>query len=573
MKYPKILSPHILSLSGLKDSVIETKIREIVTNDMTIEMLVGSVANALLKSNSCIATVNIHDYNFKKALILRVNNVVATIGFSLEKNTHTKVDSDGTMYTYTVSYIVGQRAKKLIPKVWFKEADSIIDYVEMKGSFVKFNNNSTELLSRRLEVPLRVKEIHPKYIRLYSALMYSDTRSSDRAETPSAYRKRLDAVAEETISCMGYEYENYRKLDSNTRNYPLSRFGFAVEYGDSFEKFLVEPAEKYLVDKTEIKYAKQYLRAEFKTKSIKSLVSNAESKLKANLKLLKLFTQGKKVTFTITHKELGKLLHILDVYYNIIKNEGSMTRSCVSYDYTNSGGINASNQFGDEQFCRAMNLLGGKEKFDTHQAIADYLDIPRYDAKKIMQGPNHGGRVPANLADMITSVFGKNYEYIRKIAMYGKKLALSGIKSVELVRSDGIKAIWYPYLLGAEVSTEDGASVTAEMPFLYNVKAKDHKALGLAVSCLHNMDAFTENYVFTKMLDNHNIHMKTTLDNFYGRPSIKPLLIKYTFEALELTKGGIEQQLQSIEKQTGIYREWGTLPTRTHKLIPSSNII
>jgi len=572
MKYPKILAKHIQTLSGLKDSVIEAKVKEIVTNDMTIEMLVGNVTNALLKSNNCIATVNVHDYNFKKALILRVNNVVKNINFNLTKQTHTSIDKNGTMYTYTVNYITGERSKKDQPKVWFYEADSFIDYAEMKGSFVKFDNNSTELLSRRLEVPLRVKEIAPKFVKLYSAILYMDTKNADRTEALSSYRKRLEAVADETISCMGYEYENYRKLDSNTRNYPLSRFGFAVEYGDAFEKFLIEPAQEYLVDKTEVKYAKQYLKAEFNVTSIKTLVKEAETKLKVNLKLLKLFNQGKKVDFTITHKEVGKLLHIVDVYYNIIKNEGNMTRSCVSYDYTNSGGINASNQFGDEQFCKAMNLLGGKEKFDTHQAIADYLGISRDDAKKVMQGPNHGGRVPANLTDMVTTVFGDNYKYIGKIAMYGKKLALAGVNSVVLERLDGIKAVWYPYVLGAEVSTEDGATVTAEMPFLYNVQAKDHKALGLAVSCLHSQDAFTENYVFTKLLDKHNIHMKTTLDNFYGRPSIKPLLIKYTFEALELAKGHIERQLQDIEKQTGISREW-TLPTRTATLVPSENII
>jgi len=537
MKYPKILSKHIHTLSGLKDSVIEEKVIEIVTNNMTIEMLVGNVTNALLKSNKCIAKVNIHEYGFKKALMLRVNKVVKAIDFTLTKQTHTGIDKDGTMYTYSVNYITGERDKKEHTKVWFKEAEEFIDYAEMKGSFVKFDNHSTELLSRRLEVPLRVKEIHPKFVKLYTAILYTTTKKASRAETTSSYRKRLEAVAEETISCMGYEYENYRKLDSNTRNYPLSRFGFAVEYGDSFEKFLIEPAQEYLVDKLEIGYAKQYLKAEFNTKSIKTLVSNAENKLKENLKLLKLFTQGKKVDFTITHKEVGKLLHIIDIYSNIIKNEGNYTRSCVSYDYTNSGGINAANQFGDEQFCKAMNLLGGKKKFDTHQAIADYLDMPRDDAKKVMQGPNHGGRVPANLTDMVTTVFGENYKYIGKIAMYGKKLALAGVNSVVLERIDGVKAIWYPYVLGAEVSTEDGSTVTAEMPFMYKVPARDHKALGLAVSCLHSQDAFTENYVFTKLLDEHGIRMKTTLDNFYGRPSIKPLLIKYTFEALELAKG------------------------------------
>jgi len=115
---------------------------------------------------------------------------------------------------------------------------------------------------------------------------------------------------------------------------------------------------------------------------------------------------------------------------------------------------------------------------------------------------------------------------------------------------------------------EDGSTIKAQMPYGGN---GEHKVLGLAVSCLHSSDAFVEHYVQSSLAD-QGIHIRTVLDNFLGRPSIKAKLVKLTFEALNLLRGNMEKQLRAIEIETGIYRGW-VLPERECELVPSSNII
>ena len=563
--YPKNLNKAFLALKVLDNKEIIRTVRETITNGQSVDQLVGRVGDILLRRED-INEVNDMSYNFKKALLIRVKLVVDAFNFKFETSTRTMISEDGGgMYITKVKAITGQREPEEKFKIWFKEATKFQDYIVLKGSGKKMGNNSTKVLANKALITMRVKEIDEQCIDLYTTLLYEANKT--KVNEP-AYYKRLQEVADETKGFMGYEYTNYRKLDSNTRNYPLSRFGFAVEYGDSFEKFMIEPAQEYLVDQVEIDGAIEYLKDEFKTKNYKELVYNADMKVKYNLSLLEDYQKGQRVDFTIGHKELGKLLHIIDVYENIILNKGGMSRSCASYDFTNSGGINAANQFGDKKFMKTMNLLGGDEVFDTHQAVADYLGVKRDDAKGVMQGPNHGGRVPAENQAMVDGIFGETYKYIRLTAEYGIRVAKAGIHMVELVRPDGVKAVWYPYTIKSKVSMEDGTVVSAVTPFEGTGK---NKASGLAVSCLHSGDAFTENYIQSKFLE-RGIHIKTTLDNFYGRPSIKNDVVKYTFEALEILTGHMEKQLKDIERQTGISRGW-TLPKRGCELVVSDNII
>lgn len=564
MAYPKILDKQFRLLQSLDNRIIASIIKDVVRNGMTKDMLVGSVADILL-SKDCINEVNDTTYNFKKALLIRVKIVIEALKFTYEKATTVSIDKDGTMYTHSVASIINKREKKEFKKIWFNDAVDYQDYITLKGSNKTINNKSSDLLQNKSEVTLRIKEIEPEYLDMYAILLYEANKL--KVNEPD-YLTRLLEVSQSTKDFMGYEYNNYRKLDSNSRNYPLNRYGFAVEYGDSFEKFLIEPAQQYKVDKDEINGAIKYLEDEFNTKDYKTLVLNAIHKLNQNARELEKYQAGKVATFTITHKELGKLLHIVDVFDNIINNLNGLSRSCVSYDFTNSGGINASNQFGDEKFLETMNLLGHEDKFDTHQKVADHLGMERDDAKGIMQGPNHGGQVPAEHKKMVTDIFGSTYKYINMTALYGKELAETGIKTVTITRPDGVRAVWYPYSINCQVPMEDGSAVHAVMPYGGN---GTNKVMGLAVSLLHSSDAFTENYIQSKLKD-EGIHIKTTLDNFYGRPSIKAKVVKYTFESLEILRGQMEKQLKAIEKETGIYRGWN-LPDRTHKLVVSDKIM
>ena len=560
-----ILNSHFVVLKPIHNSLIVQTVRSVVTNGQTIDILVGSVADMLLATD-CVQTINDGTYNFKKALLIRIKVVVEALKFQFEDKTVVTInEEDGSMHVHTVTTVVGQREKEVKSKVWFNDAQEYQDNIVLKGSKLIVDNNSTALLQSKSEITLRVKEIEPEYLDLYAILTYEANKSKvDEAN----YLGRLQEVAEETKGFMGYEYVNNRKLDSNSRNYPLNRYGFAVEYGDSFEKFLIEPAQQYLVTEEEVKGAIEYLEDEFKSNNYKELVSATRLKLRENEALQEKYESGLDIEFTITGKELGKLLHILDIFHNIINNLGEMTRSCASYDFTNSGGINAANQFGDKKFLKTMNLLGDSDKFDTHQRVADVLGMARDDAKGIMQGPNHGGEVPEENRTMVKEIFGDTYKYIRMTAEYGQKIAKAGVQSVTLARPDGVTATWYPYSLNCNVSMEDGSSVSAIMPYGGN---GTNKVLGLAVSCLHSSDAFVEHYIQSS-LQAEGIHIKTTLDNFYGAPSIKSKMVRLTFEALDLLKGNMEKQLQAIEKQTGIYRGW-KLPDRECDLVPSANII
>lgn len=564
MKFPTILNKHFAKLKSIDNQIIVSMVKSTVENDMTIDTLVGNVTNILL-NNECLQSCNDGSYNFKKALLIRVNLVVKALDFDTKKTVTTSIGKDGQMFTHTVITITGEREPEDFTKLLFTNPKTYESTITLKGSKKVIDNNSESLLASKATIKMRIKDINLEYLDLYTALLYENNKG--KVKEPN-YHNRLLRVCEETKGFLGYEYDNFRKLDSNTRNYPLHRHGFATEYGDSFEKFLIEPAKPYLVTAEEVQGAIEYLEDEFKADDYRRLVYDSIVKLDNNMVMLQDYNRGMNATFTIEHKELGKLLHIIDVFHNIICNEGNLTRSCVSFDFTNSGGINASNQFGDEKFLKTMNLLGGSKKFDTHQAIANVLDIERDSAKMIMQGPNHGGQVPVESREMVEEVFGETYKYIRMTAEYGKELAENGIKMVEIYRPDGVKAIWYPYTIDCDVAMEDGSTISAIMPYGGN---GTNKELGLAVSLLHSSDAFVETYIQQNLME-EGIHIKTTLDNFYGAPSIKGKVVKYTFEALELLKGNMEKQLKLIEKQTGIYRGWN-LPDRECELVASSNII
>ena len=554
-KYPLILKPAFKALKALDNQLIVATVRNIVANEMTVSMLVGNVANALL-SLECIIDVNDGSYNFKKALLIRVNIVVKAMKFKFEDKIATTIDKDGNMFTHTTSTIVGQREKEVKTKVWFKEVSSFQDYIILKGSKKKVENNSTKVLSEKAEIDMRIKEIAPEYIDLYKVLLYETNKSK---VNEANYWERLQEVAEETKVFLGHTYTNYRKLDSNTRNYSLSRYGFAYDYGDAFEKYLIEPAQEYLVDATEIKYAIKYLENEFKSDDYRVLVKDSIAKINYNSTLLEDYNKGKYVEFTIGHKELGKLLHIVDVFDNIICAEGRMSRSVVGYDFIASGNINASNLWGDEQFLKVANLLGGETKYDAHSLVADYLGIARDEAKLVQQPYMHGATVKPEDMDMVTEIFGESFFYNAKTAEYGRKLAEAGVNSVQFTRVDGVKAVWAPYMLDAQVSMEDGSSIDSIMPFS-NSGNGTKKYSGLAVSIVHSSDSATEHYI-QMGLHNKGIPVKTILDCFYTKPSALPLIKQLTFESLNRMRGLAEKQLQEIEAQTNIYRGW-SIPDR-----------
>jgi len=565
--YPKILSTELNRLNQLTDSKIAELLESTVTTGDTLSMLVGRVCEMLLNTKA-IRSINNGTYNFKKALLIRINTVAKDLDFDTVTTNKVSMSSDGELVCHPVTSIVGEQEPKAFNKSWYNEPTGYQDHAILKGSGRKFNNNSTSLLEEKASVELMVKDIQPMFVDLYAVLLYEDTKVN---VDDVNYFDRLTEVAYWTKCKLGQTYTNYRKLDSNSRNYPLNRYGFAYEYGDSFEKWLIEPAKPWLVDTTEVGLAKQYLREEFGAKRYDHLVNSAMDKVIEALADLEEYQAGKIVDFGISHKELGKLLHIIDVDQNIIQNEGNYTTSCVSYDFTNSGGINAANQFGDAKFLEATNLLGSDTKFDTHQAVANHLGMERDDAKAVMQGPNHGGRVKPEHKDMVNSIFGESYNYIHMMSQYGMKLAESGITEVILTRPDGVNAVWYPYSIKCRVPMEDGSTVDSTMPFNPAIGTQKHR--GLAVSILHSADAFTEHYIYSNLLE-MGIEIKTTLDNFYGQPSIKALVVELTFEALAILEGYAERQLQTIERTTGISRDnnW-TLPNRELPIVVNNNIM
>jgi len=555
MKYPAILNKSFRALKTLSNQLIVRTVKDTVANGQTVDMLVGNTADILL-ALECVQAINDGSYNFKKALLIRVKIVVDALKFTFESKTGTIVTKAGDMIVTTTKTVVGEREKEEYKKVWFQEASEYQDYIVLKGSKQKIDNNSTKVLEEKAQITMRIKEIDEEYIDLYTVLLYEANKGKVNEEN---YLGRLKEVAEETKGWMGYEYANLRKLDSNTRNYPLSRFGMAYEYGDSMEKYLIEPAQQYLVDANEIKYAIQYLENEFKSNDYKVLVKDSIAKIIHNSNLLEKYNKGKMVDFTIDHKELGKLLHIQDVFDNIICAEGKMSRSVVGYDFVASGSINASNLWGDKKFVKVANLLGGETKYDTHQMVATNLGITRNEAKKVMQPMQHGSNIPAEYEAMILEIFGESFMYNAKISDYGVQLAEAGVNSVTFTRVDGVRATWSPYQLACDVPMEDSSSVSAVMPYSTSGNGTK-KVRGLAVSIVHSSDSATEHHI-QMGLHNAGIPVKTILDCFYTKPSALPLIKQLTFESLNRMRGIAEKQLQEIEAQTGIYRNW-SIPDR-----------
>jgi len=263
MKYPAILNKSFIALQILSNKTIITTVKNVVRNEMTIDILVGNVAHVLLTLPE-IQRINNGSFNFKKCLLIRVKLVVDAMNFSFDSKTTTRMDKEGNMYVTTSKTIVGQKDSVEYSKEWFVEATEFQDFITVKGSNKVMDNNSTEVLKLKASKWFRIKEISPEFIDLYATLLY-EANKNKVSEDRLTYFNRLQEVAEETKFSMGYEYQNFRKLDSNSRNYPLSRFGFAVEYGDSFEKFLIEPAKGYIVSEASVKGAIENLKTEFKT--------------------------------------------------------------------------------------------------------------------------------------------------------------------------------------------------------------------------------------------------------------------------------------------------------------------
>jgi hypothetical protein len=345
---PRVLNKHLKSLELLTNREIAEIAIEVVENGMTRDMLIGGVSARVLQDED-INDMNDCSYNFKKAVMIRVAKVVDKLNFKYETTKSMMIDKEGTMYPVTHKTIVEEREPREDTKIWFNDPTRYQDYITLKGSNKRIDNNSTDVLELKTKIKLKVKEIDERYIDLYAVLLFEANKSKVN-EDPEYYLERLQNVAEETKLFMGQEYTNYRKLDSNSRNYPLNRYGFAYEYGDAFGKNLIGLVQEYKVDVNEIDGAIEYLADEFDTDNVDELYTNSIDILNHNLSELKKYNKGLISNFNISEKELGEHLHIVEVYENIICNNRGMTSTVVGYDFTNSGGINAANQFGDKKF-------------------------------------------------------------------------------------------------------------------------------------------------------------------------------------------------------------------------------
>ena len=558
--------------SKIDNNVREVKIIDIadekVRKGMTLDILVGKVVSILLYDES-INQLNDESFAFNKYMFMKVFDVLKD-RYSIKEETVKYFNKKGELVIRTSKTIDEGSEQETFNKTWFREVNEPQTHIELKGSRKIKDNNSKDYLEMLASENFRVKVVNERFVDLYANLLYVKNKNNI-TESKILYRKRLMEVCEETKLYMGYEYANTRKLDASGRDYSLNRFGYANEYGDAFEKFMIEPDYEYIVNKDDIAEAKAFLLGEFKVKSWRKLFEKANKAIEKNLRILSMYENGRDVEFTIDTKTFGKYMWICDIVNNIIYAEGQPSSSVIGTDLTNSGGIMTAYQFGDEKYMRVTNLLGG-EVVDNHSLVADYFGISRDEAKSKFVGPNHGSLVRGELVGARDTIFGERYSYIRKIAEYGIELAFKDVPSVTITAPDGIKAIWNPYAKAVRVNMEDDQNSTIHgiTPFTKGLDA-DPKVSGLYARLVHSCDSYVLRMIKREMI-NAGVGIKTTLDCYYTRPSLRPVVIGLLWRGLSELDGYFEAQLNQIEMVTGISRGWN-LPTRELDVIPSENIV
>ena len=551
---------NVVSINEIVDTAYDC-----VHNDITMSTLINKVSVRLLAKDE-VNRVNDMSVYFRENLLSYIQENISGL-FSTEDRVMCWFDDVGVAHTATYPHIVGETEKPDFNKYLFRECDEPITTVTLKGSNKVLDNNSTDILEMYATVENRVRCTDVKVLHLYSALCYEENKNSI-SEPMMEYRRRLIDLAEETALFNGYVFKDTRKFDSSSRDYSLNRFGHAMQYGDAFQKYLIQPELTYVVDAVSVTNAKAYLLKEFDVKRWYPLYKKAIKLVDENLALMDKWNNSRKVEFTITGKELGKYMYIRDVVDNIIRAEGCVSRTLVCLDFTNSGGIMFANQFGDDKFMGIANLLGG-DKQDAHQAVADYLDIERQPAKKVMQGPNHGARLNAVTAPVADNVFGEAYRGINALAEYGKTLLQSGVPYVELIAPDGVKSYFYGYELGATLDI-NGVSVGLIAPFSDDILGGKKKGYGFGVKPMHPSDAYIVRHIRAKLIELKIPHL-TVLDAFYVPANHENLVANLAYQGLANLRGWFDGELTRIEALTGIPMVNRPKP-RTLDIVKNGNI-
>jgi hypothetical protein len=559
------------SYSLVRNSIKEVSIidiaDEIVHDDMTMNQLINKVSVALLHRDD-INSINDESVEFRRNLLEYIEEIIGD-RYSTELKEIKYFDKNGNLVITSHPHIIGEKDKPEFSKNLFYEAIEPETFVRLKGSEKKLDNNSEYILNLYSTVQNRVREdVDEDILRLYSVLEYERNKNKV-SESPMEYRDRMLQLADETALYRGYVFADTRKFDSSSRDYPLSRFGHAFQYGDSFQKWLIQPELGYTVTKEDIEATKQYIMSEFGVKSWYQLYKKSIKLVDENIELMNnQWNNGVKTDFTIDGKELGKCMQVISLVNNTIRNENGFSRELICLDFTNSGGVMYANQYGDEKLCRVANLIGGS-KNDSHQMVANHLGVTRNEAKKVMQPFNHGARLKPEYTDMINAIFGESYKGINAFAEYGKKLLMNGVKRVEMIAPDGVKGYFYGYEIGAQMSINE-TKVNLIAPFSKNDLGGSKKGYGMGVKPMHMSDAYVVRHIRRKLIK-ANIGHLTILDAFYIRPATKNIVANMAYEALENLNGWCDSEITRIERLTGIEMDNRPKP-RSVKIEKTGNI-
>jgi len=556
----------IASIINITDVMVDSN--RLVEDHPLIDELIGKVVDKLLYQPQ-YKEINDGSFMFKKSLIAVAGTIIENcIPWS------TKVvkyfDENGNLCTRETKYFSNASDEEYVEPEYARLPEKYDATYVMKGSKKQIEcvirEKHLNMLSRQ---EFMVRAIDHDLVYTYANMKFSENVGNVKY-SPSKYLKELESFASVTIAHAGFRYSNIRKLDGSGRDYPAVSIGFAKQYGDSFEKFLIESDYTYVVTKEDVKLAKEFIKEEFKVKSWRKLFERSSKAIEKARRLNVVFQTGRKVKWNMTSKEFGEALWICDIVNNIIYNEGGVSSSYIMADLTNSGAIMTAYQFGDEKYMRVANLLGG-DKIDTHQLVADFFGISRKESKTKFVGATHGARVTDELVECKDEVYGERFDYIRLIAEYGIKLAKAGVPYVEMIQRDGMKVIWEPYMRNCRVSLElSNLSVHAIMPFTQGLEGSP-KVSGLYARMVHSCDSYVLRKI-QRQLHDKGIHVKTTLDCYYVRPSLKPIIVSMVWDALKDLDSWFKEQIKYIEEQTGIKADF-ELPNRELDVVETSNIM
>jgi len=528
---------------------------EIVHNDMTTSMLINNIAKALLKEDE-VNTINDMTQDFRLNLLEYIEETL--VGrYTYESKTYSYYDSQGKIITETASHIVMDKEKKERNNPLFKNPEEPENYIILKGSEKKLDNNSTGILNLFSTVTNMVRECNPNYVKLCAAMEYEENKMS-QSEPPMKYKRSQIALAEETILYMGYEFLDNQKLDASGRNYPLTRFGLAYQYGASFNKYMIQPKLTYTVTNKSVLKTIKYLRDEYGIDGdLHKEYNRIDTILDYNLGQLKKWTKHQTVNFSIDYKELGKLLKIQALMDNIIWNVGYESRELISKDLKNSGCIMFAAGFGDAQHRKVANLTQSDIQYDTHQEVADEIGVSRKLAKEQSQGPNHGAKITPD-KEYLYNIFGESYKGLNGLAEYGKKLLHSGVTLVTMYAPDGVKVYFYGYVLDAKLKVGN-TFINLVAPFSKYTNIGLIKGYGMGVKPNHGSDSFIVRYVKRELILRNIPHL-TLLDNYDTPPDFDELVESLVYDALDILQGHWYNEIKRIEKETGIKMDYKLVP-------------